>query len=107
MSARINVDELKILADLVKLDPAPGLSGPEASQRLEALAGQCSEFMRGLAPLLEAEAGGIAPAYLPPAVLERPLPLRPDKADKKQTRAELLAASPEADEQYFVVPRMV
>lgn len=84
------------LCTLARLDP------DEATRTK--FGAQCDDILAYMDILAEVDTASVAPLYSPVRHTEG---TRPDVAEKRRERAEVLANAPESDGEFFVVPRIV
>lgn len=75
-----------------------------AEDRLDQFAAQLGDILSYMDKLGEVDTTGVAPMYTPVA---HTTVLRPDEVRREYARSEVLGNSPEPDEEFFVVPRIV
>lgn len=78
------------------------LSVNEEEQDL--FARQIGDILAYMDVLARVDTSDVEPLYSP---AQHPGPLREDKAEHRRTRTEVLSNAPEADGEYFIVPRIV
>ena len=65
---------------------------------------QIGDILAYMDVLARVDTSAVEPLYSP---AQHPGPLREDEAAHRRTRAEVLSNAPEADGEYFIVPRIV
>ncbi len=73
-------------------------------ERQERFARQFGDILSYMEILAQVDTQGVEPLYSP---VTHDACLRPDAAENRRQRAEVLGNAPEQDGQYFVVPRIV
>ncbi|MDD6181724.1 MAG: Asp-tRNA(Asn)/Glu-tRNA(Gln) amidotransferase subunit GatC [Desulfovibrionaceae bacterium] len=92
----ISTAEVAKMARLARLDvPA---------ERQELFARQFGDILSYMDILAQVDTAGVEPLYSPVLHASNP---RPDAAENRRERAEVLGNAPEQDGQYFIVPRIV
>lgn len=89
-------DEVQHLARLARL-------APDAAQ-MERFGAQCADILNYMNILSEVDTSDVEPLYSPTAHSGLQ---RPDRAERRRVRAEVLSGAPESDGVFFVVPRIV
>ncbi len=92
----ISTDQVAAIARLARLAP------DEA--RLETFARQFGDILGYMEMLNGLDTTGVEPLYSP---VEHATALRPDEAAPRCTREDVLRNAPEADHEFFIVPRIV
>ena len=92
----INLDEVSHMASLSRL------SVSEEEQTL--FARQMGDILAYMDVLARVDTSDVEPLYSP---AQHPGPLREDVSARRRERSEVLANAPEADGEYFIVPRIV
>lgn len=81
------------------------LSRLSVSEEEQALfARQMGDILAYMDVLARVDTSGVEPLYSP---AQHPGPLRDDVSARRRDRSEVLANAPEADGEYFIVPRIV
>lgn len=93
---KISKEQVATIARLARLDLD--------DDKLERFAGQFGDILDYMDLLGEVDTTGVDPLYSP---AEHGTVLRADEVRTHCTREDLLANAPEADGQFFVVPRIV
>ena len=73
-------------------------------QDLDHLAGELTGILRFVEQLAEVDTSGVAPMT---SVAEMTLPRRPDVVTDGDRQADILANAPEADNGFFLVPKVI
>lgn len=89
---------------LSRLDLRAGGEGAEAEKKLERFARQMDEIVGYMDILNRADTAGVEPMYSP---LSLSAPPRADEPASDYTREEVLSNAPEAENGFFVVPRVI
>lgn len=89
-------DELTHLARLARLAPD--------TEQMDRFSAQCADILNYMNILSEVDTSGTEPLYSP---VEHSGLQRPDRAERRRERSEVLANAPESDGSFFVVPRIV
>ena len=92
----INLDEVSHMASLSRL------SVSEEEKTL--FARQMGDILAYMAVLARVDTNDVEPLYSP---AQHPGPQREDVSARRRERSEVLANAPEADGEYFIVPRIV
>ena len=92
----INLEEVSHMASLSRL------SVSEEEQTL--FARQMGDILAYMDVLARVDTNDVEPLYSP---AQHPGPQREDVSARKRERSEVLANAPEADGEYFIVPRIV
>ena len=92
----INLEEVSNMAALSRL------SVSEEEQTL--FARQMGDILAYMDVLAQVDTNDVEPLYSP---AQHPGPLREDVSARRRERSEVLANAPEADGEYFIVPRIV
>ena len=95
-SKTINLEEVSHMAALSRL------SVSEEEQTL--FARQMGDILAYMDVLAQVDTNDVEPLYSP---AQHPGPLREDVSARRRERSEVLANAPEADGEYFIVPRIV
>ncbi len=74
------------------------------SATLEKFSAQCGDILKYMDVLAEVDTTGVEPLYSP---VSHTAGTRPDEAERRRERADVLANAPETDGQFFIVPRIV
>ncbi|MBO4335495.1 MAG: Asp-tRNA(Asn)/Glu-tRNA(Gln) amidotransferase subunit GatC [Desulfovibrio sp.] len=94
--AKIGPQEVRHMAELSRLEVSSEEEGTFASQ--------FAEILGYMDVLQEVDVRGIEPLYSP---VSHEAWTREDQAKAVRSHAEILANAPKADEQYFIVPKIV
>lgn len=89
-------DEMAHLARLARL-------APDQAQ-MERFGAQCTDILSYMDMLAEVDTKSVEPLYSP---VDHPAPCRPDVAERRRERSEVLSNAPESNGSFFVVPRIV
>ena len=92
----LNLEEVSHMAALSRL------SVSEEEQTL--FARQMGDILAYMDVLAQVDTNDVEPLYSP---AQHPGPLREDVSARRRERSEVLANAPEADGEYFIVPRIV
>lgn len=86
---------------------------PDETKR-DLIAAQCSTILAYMDTLAEVDTGDVEPMYSPTLCLddaaahgEGQALVRPDMAERRRSREDILAGAPASDGTFFVVPRIV
>ncbi|MCR5813822.1 MAG: Asp-tRNA(Asn)/Glu-tRNA(Gln) amidotransferase subunit GatC [Desulfovibrio sp.] len=93
---KIGPQEVRHMAELSRLEVS--------SEEEHVFAGQFAEIIGYMDVLQEVDVTGIAPLYSPVSHESR---AREDQVQSVRSHAEILANAPKADENYFIVPKIV
>lgn len=92
----ITTDDVTKMATLARLN----IDAPTQ----ERFARQCGDILRHMDVLTQIDTQGIEPLYSP---VQHDSATRPDIATRVHDRASVLSNTPQKDDNYFVVPRVV
>ncbi|MCH5276917.1 MAG: Asp-tRNA(Asn)/Glu-tRNA(Gln) amidotransferase subunit GatC [Desulfovibrionaceae bacterium] len=86
---------------------------PDEAKR-DQIAAQCSAILTYMDTLAELDTTDVDPLYSPALCLddaatrgEGAAPVRPDMAERRRSREDILSGAPDSDGSFFVVPRIV
>ncbi len=94
--AKIGPHEVRHMAELSRLEVSP--------EEERTFAGQFAEILGYMDVLQEVDVQGVEPLYSP---VSHEAWTREDQAKAIRSHAEILANAPRADENYFIVPKIV